>query len=1186
MRSRCISLAHVRHGPPAALERRNWSRRVPDVVPDAPLEFFGRAQYWGDRDDDDDEGNTLCIDVSAVDWIVEHWPVEAVGAVTRFFAQGMGQGLLVQFRLAAGAESPFLGEFLRQIYEQAALHRLHIRMPRHGYSDYYALTRNTIDRLMHIFDMIDEDALEDAQYGSDVELHTFLRFLTNTRRGGSFYLGIFPDADRERGNAAFFPYLARDVLLPIADELAIHGIVMHCDIIKREEALQYPEGYELPCVVHALRNTAALSEGELLRLQSKILTPSVSFIKLHLLCEKSWSIILYRERPGVDQSFRTSVHCTPQPHTCERGCSVVDTLTKMRTMPYHAGFMQCPICAHRYLIIGAIVNHYFVMRSYGLNITNFALTHLINHGKPPINGNPGWNEVHNLRNHRDPNARLNSFQAIRLLLSHKDEVFRPHLNSRPMQWTQAHRHAGNVDTLGLVRFLEPRQEARPIRCGQPSQYAHRVKGRAVPETKELVRIYFDFETYVEDTHDRHLVPYMCCVAVVYTDERQTRRRVFTGINCGFRFINWVKFTIAEDVVLIAHNLGFDFAFIHRFLEVKQLMESGSLLKFGEAEFYSPPARKWCIALLRDSYAIIPYPLRDFPKMFALGEQRKEIIKHEWFTEETAVPTYVMTWNQLANDLTVSQFHEVKENVERERNIRESPGGFILMDYACFYCRRDVELLRQGYVTMRSWILNDCSIDVLDTCTLPWIADKFFRSRNVYRGVYAFKGVLSSFIRESVVGGRVASANGTKQHIVGSLCDFDAVSLYPSAMAEIDTSLGGILLGIPHVLDADAILAFHETNGAEYDGFVVRINVSRVGRRLRFPLLTRLTPGGSRTFSNDLINTPLVVDRVQLEDLIEWQQIEYTVLEGIYWNSGRTVGIGESARFLFARRLELKREHNPAQLVYKLLMNSAYGRLIRRPILTTAKYFHTIHKANVSALAQALAHASKNFEWMEYLRAYDDSYCIVKMKLQVYSHWTVGHVGSEILSMSKRVMNRVMAFAETLPKPVPIFYQDTDSMHLFRADLERLIVCYRERYGKEIVGTDLGQFHPDFPDGFDHSEEFVVLGKKAYAHVLRSTTHPDRVHHMTRLKGVPGAAVLEMCASLGCTPIELFRQLLDPDDSREFNLLAGGRIALRRPIPYELVALPRFMRQISFKGPRPEITREVGVDAFISSLLCD
>ena len=70
------------------------------------------------------------------------------------------------------------------------------------------------------------------------------------------------------------------------------------------------------------------------------------------------------------------------------------------------------------------------------------------------------------------------------------------------------------------------------------------------------------------------------------------------------------------------------------------------------------------------------------------------------------------------------------------------------------------------------------------------------------------------------------------------------------------------------------------------------------------------------------------------------------------------------------------------------------------------------------------------------------------------------LGIHVLSMSKRIMNEVMCLAFDIG--CHIYYQDTDSMHIEKNDLNMLATEFKKKYDRELIGTDLGQFHSDFP----------------------------------------------------------------------------------------------------------------------------
>ena len=76
-----------------------------------------------------------------------------------------------------------------------------------------------------------------------------------------------------------------------------------------------------------------------------------------------------------------------------------------------------------------------------------------------------------------------------------------------------------------------------------------------------------------------------------------------------------------------------------------------------------------------------------------------------------------------------------------------------------------------------------------------------------------------------------------------------------------------------------------------------------------------------------------------------------------------------------------------------------------------------------------------------------------------SHYNYCHCGVVMSSISKRIMNEVMCLAEDLD--LKIAYQDADSMHINYDEVEIWIKKVKARYGRDLVGKKMGQFHIDF-----------------------------------------------------------------------------------------------------------------------------
>ena len=92
----------------------------------------------------------------------------------------------------------------------------------------------------------------------------------------------------------------------------------------------------------------------------------------------------------------------------------------------------------------------------------------------------------------------------------------------------------------------------------------------------------------------------------------------------------------------------------------------------------------------------------------------------------------------------------------------------------------------------------------------------------------------------------------------------------------------------------------------------------------------------------------------------------------------------------------------------------------------------------------------------------------------------------------------------------IYYQDTDSMHIESDDLPRLAEAFKQKYTRELIGKDLGQFHNDFPTINGHNEvpvaiESFFLMKKMYVDKLQDST--GEIDYMIRGKGLTTKSII-------------------------------------------------------------------------------
>ena len=193
------------------------------------------------------------------------------------------------------------------------------------------------------------------------------------------------------------------------------------------------------------------------------------------------------------------------------------------------------------------------------------------------------------------------------------------------------------------------------------------------------------------------------------------------------------------------------------------------------------------------------------------------------------------------------------------------------------------------------------------------------------------------------------------------------------------------------------------------------------------------------------------------------------------------------------------------------------------------------------------------------------------------HYNRCHIGTAILSMSKRIMNEVMCLADDLK--IDIFYQDTDSMHIRDEDIPKLASAFKNLYNRDLIGKHFGQFHSDFelvkelPDGTKFECDNVVarrsifLGKKCYIDELVGTDNEgnDFVGHHIRMKGIPNKVILYHTKKLGyASPFEMYQDL-NKGKAIDFDLTNDGSKAnFKFNKDYTVNTLESFPRKIQFK----------------------
>ena len=92
--------------------------------------------------------------------------------------------------------------------------------------------------------------------------------------------------------------------------------------------------------------------------------------------------------------------------------------------------------------------------------------------------------------------------------------------------------------------------------------------------------------------------------------------------------------------------------------------------------------------------------------------------------------------------------------------------------------------------------------------------------------------------------------------------------------------------------------------------------------------------GSIQYVNTGLDKPIVIDSITLEDYINFHDIEYELLDGIYWDEGVNRKMGEVIQRLFDARLQAKKDKkNALANTIKFMLNSSYGKTTTKKINT-------------------------------------------------------------------------------------------------------------------------------------------------------------------------------------------------------------------------------------------------------------
>ena len=771
--------------------------------------------------------------------------------------------------------------------------------------------------------------------------------------------------------------------------------------------------------------------------------------------------------------------------------------------------------------IGYIENHYFLIKECqytSYSIKNYEM----------LKDKENFNMIYDKRGWKCDYRYINTFSILSLMMENKDYFF-----------TKI--DAGNINKYDEI-YLDKLKD-NSFECLDYSECDYRLvqfdKTKIEPDLDvddNTKIVYFDFETGNFERNGKiYVEPYLGC-----TIDNEGNKKSFVGFDCAYQLLK----SLNQNTILIAHNAKFDYTFLTKYLwKCKEICNGSAFITF--TGYFGKHKIQ-----IKDSYRLIAMPLCDFPKAFNIP-YNKEFMPYKLYDDFNIQERYI-EYEDVLDYIEDDESKKIfDENVTKWNLMNDNKVDMI--EYSRRYCEIDVELLRDGYNIFRDNCITHFNIDVNKVLTIPSLADKYFIIKGCYDGVYELAGQPRQFIQNCIVGGRTMCCNNEK-HILENvkINDFDAVSLYPSAM----NRMKGFLKGLPKVLTN---LDYNVVKN--YDGYFIQIKIKKIGIKRKFALSSYIdTDKGVRNFTNDIIDKVIYIDKTGLEDLIKFQDIDFEILKGYYFNEGFNNKINEVIRYVFDKRVQLKKEKNVGQLIYKLIMNSGYGKAIQKSHDTETKLFDKRKDFDV--------YLSRNYNKIKSWVDYDDG---KKFKVTIGStmtdHFNRCHVGVEILSMSKRIMNEVICLAED--NNLDIYYQDTDSIHIQDKDIKVLEYKFRQKYNRELIGNDLGQFHSDFElKGADKNivaTDSIFLGKKSYIDKLIGEDKDGnqvKGYHF-RMKGIPSKVVEYYCEKNKINVYDLYKQMYNGEKIK-FDLTCGGEsFCIKHDKDYTINVLQEFNRVVCF-----------------------
>ncbi len=645
------------------------------------------------------------------------------------------------------------------------------------------------------------------------------------------------------------------------------------------------------------------------------------------------------------------------------------------------------------------------------------------------------------------------------------------------------------------------------------------------EPDETLIIYYDIETR---KLDNTILPFMLCYAV-YEEKNnviteKTTNQMYLGYDCMQKFAKFIARIAHNNIYVYAHNgAKFDNIFLRAALAEVYSDASINVIECNQNDITTVINIKRKTIYLKDSYTMLSMKLSEFSKSFGLDSHKEYMDYSILDVDKTVKDGY--------SDLNKWTRHEKICEHAKEQSLPNTiyrNGKVNLLAYIIFYCKCDVKVLSEGFnkfieICKEAKLKNPLHFNTISGYSSSHIkvTDKTWKPSNIFEYHYRKNGI---------IGGRVCTKDNKahkfeNKHLkellskVGSpvddhiekliasdyLVDMDAVSLYPSAMYLFDMPQG-----IPKICTDEE---FRDLSYISH-GYV---NIHSIPKH-SLPVLSTIEKGiriwddkpGLYLLSNRYLDAAGITD--------------YSVVKA--WKFPERAKIFDIVKTFFDLRKEAKAKKLPSQIVYKLMLNSAYGRLIMNKSEKHKKFVRN--------------EQFKNYYNNHYIVEDPEiigNYALFKeIETDISVNELPIHIGYEILLCSKMLMMNLSNNPDNL-----IYYTDTDSVHMKPID-------------GFIEGKDLGNFHNDINiDGKPIIHTAVIsaayfISKKFYNHIIFYKDNDNKLQVTAHnvIKGISNNATIEsgerLCEFSVEKSLEVFEKIYN-GESITFDLLGGGNVSM-------------------------------------------